>query len=187
MDKLVIDIETSNTFADVGGDKYINDLKVSLVGAYSYNQDKFFAFHENELANFGPLLQNAGLVIGFAINRFDIPVLKKHYHFDLLALPRLDILEEIELAVGQRISLSILAKTNLGIAKDHHGLEAIKMYKEGRLKDLKDYCLNDVKLTRDLYELAKNQGYLLVPDKKTGELIKVQFNWQEIALPATLF
>ena len=133
------------------------------------------------------MLKRAGLIIGFAINRFDIPVLAKHYNFNLLALSRLDLLEEIELKLGQRISLSALAKTNLGIAKDHHGLEAIKMYREGRFEELKNYCLNDVRLTRDLYELAKKQGHLLVPDRNTGELIKSQFNWQEAALPATLF
>jgi len=187
MDKLVIDIETSNTFADVGGQDHVKDLKVSLIGVYSYNKDKFFCFDENQIADFGPMLKQAGLVIGFAINRFDIPVLDKHYNFNLFALERLDILEEIELKLGQRISLSALAKANLGIAKEHHGLEAIKMYREGQIEELKNYCLNDVKLTRDLYELTRKQGHLLVPDRNTGELIKAEFKWREELLPATLF
>lgn len=188
MDKLVIDIETSNTFQDVGGHENFKDLKVSLIGAYSYNQDRFFAFYENQIDDFGPLLQKSGLVVGFAINRFDIPVLEKHYNFDLYALSRLDLLEEIELSLGQRISLNVLAKTNLGLEKTHaSGLEAIRLYNEGNLEELKNYCLNDVKLTRDLYELARKQGYLLVPDRNTGELLKAKLNLKEIELPATLF
>jgi len=188
MDKLVIDIETSNTFADVGSRDNFHDLKVSVIGAYSYKEDKFFAFHENQIQEFAPFLQRAGLVIGFAINRFDIPVLKKHFAFDIFALERLDLLEEIELKLGQRVSLSALAKANLGIGKEHHGLEAIKMYRDGNLEELKNYCLNDVRLTRDLYELAKRQGYLLVPEKNNPiNLLRAEFNLQEIALPATLF
>lgn len=187
MDKLVIDIETSNTFADVGGHQNITDLKISLIGAYSYKEDKFFAFHENQIQEFAPLLRRAGLIIGFAINRFDIPVLKKHFPFDIASLERLDILEEIELKLGQRISLSALANANLGVKKEHHGLEAVKMYRSGNLEELKNYCLNDVRLTRDLYELAKRQGYLLVPDRNSNEMLRAQFNWQDVALPATLF
>ena len=78
MDKLVIDIETKNTFADVGGQANIHQLETSFVGVYSYNQDKYLSFFENELDKLGPVLQSAGLIIGFSINRFDLPVLKKH-------------------------------------------------------------------------------------------------------------
>jgi DEAD/DEAH box helicase domain-containing protein len=188
MDKLVLDIETSNTFADVGGQHNLERLTVSLIGAYSYNHNKYFSFDEHQIADFEPLLKKAGLVIGFAINRFDMPVLKKHFSFDLMALPRLDLLEEIELAMGTRISLNILAKTNLGLEKTHaSGLEAIKLYNEGRFDELRDYCLNDVKLTKELYELAKKQGYLLVPDRTTGALAKVPLHFQEETLLATLF
>ena len=45
-DKIVFDIETKNTFADVGGQKNIAKLDTSFIGAYSYNQDKYLSFHE---------------------------------------------------------------------------------------------------------------------------------------------
>jgi len=187
MDKLVLDIETKNTFADVGGQDRIKDLLISLVGVYSYKQDKFFAFDENEINKLTPLLRKAGLVIGFSINRFDIPILEKHFSFDLKSIPRLDLLEEIELALGHRVSLDALAKANLGIGKTHHSLEAVKLYKENNIEELKNYCLNDVKITRDLYELAKKQGHLLVPKRDTQELAKAHFHWEEILFPSQLF
>jgi DEAD/DEAH box helicase domain-containing protein len=187
MDKLVIDIETKNTFADVGGQNNIHKLEVSFVGVYSYNQDKYLSFYENQLDELAKLLQKSGLVIGFSINRFDIPVLEKHCNFNIFALPRLDLLDEIEMALGHRISLDMLAKANLGIGKTHNGLEAIKFYKEGNLEELKNYCLHDVKITKDLYDLAKKQGHLLVPKKYSDEIVKANFNWKEQTLPATLF
>lgn len=186
-DTLVIDIETKNTFADVGGQENIRDLEISFVGIYSYNQDKYLGFYENQLDEAAKLLQNAGLIVGFSINRFDIPVLTKHCKFDLFAVPRLDLLDEIELLLGQRVSLDVLAKTNLNMGKTHHSLEAIRLYKEGKMDELRDYCLNDVKLTKDLYELAKKQGHLLVPKKITGELVKAHFNFQEPIIFQSLF
>jgi DEAD/DEAH box helicase domain-containing protein len=187
MDKLVIDIETSNTFADVGGQANVADLTVSLVGVYSYRNKRFSSFNEHQLDELTPLFRQCGLLIGFAINRFDIPVLAKHVPFSLLALKRLDLLDEIELAFGRRVSLNILAKTNLGVEKTHEGLEAIRLYAEGNIEELTAYCLNDVRITRDLYELARTQRYLSVPDRTTGELVKVPLSWNEETLPATLF
>lgn len=187
MDKLVIDIETKNTFADVGGQSNLHKLDASFVGVYSYDQNKYLSFFENQFDELGALLQKAGLIIGFSINRFDIPVMAKYFKFKLEAIPCLDLLEEIEIGLGQRISLDILAKTNLGIGKTHHGLEAVKFYREGNLEELKNYCLNDVKITKDLYDLAKKQGHLLVPKRYTEEIIKVPLNWKEQVLHATLF
>jgi len=189
MDKFVIDIETKNSFADVGGrgDENLKKLDASFVGVYSYNQDRYLSFHESQFEEIGPLLQKAGLIIGFSINRFDIPVLEKYCKFNLRAIPRLDLLEEIELALGYRISLDLLAKANLGIGKTSHGLEAIKFYNEGRLKELEEYCLNDVKITKDLYDLAKKQGHLLVPQKNSNNNAKAIMNWKEEILPNTLF
>ena len=188
MDKLVIDIETKNSFADVGGQSNVDKLEVSFVGVYSYNQDKYLSFSENEMDKLASIIQKAGLIIGFSINRFDLPVLAKHCKFNIMALPRLDLLDEIELALGHRISLDVLAKTNLGVGKTHStGLEAIRLYKEGKLDELASYCINDVKITKELYDLAKKQGHLMVPKRNSNEMSKAQFNWKEEILPATLF
>lgn len=188
MDKLVIDIETKNSFADVGGQSNIDKLEVSFVGVYSYDQDKYLSFFENELDKLASLIQTAGLIIGFSINRFDLPVLAKHCKFNIMAIPRLDLLDEIELALGHRISLDILAKTNLGIGKTHSsGLEAIRLYKEGKMDELASYCINDVKITKELYDLAKKQKHLMVPSRNSEVASKAEFNWSEEILPATLF
>ena len=188
MDKLVIDIETKNTFADVGGQDHLIDLDISFVGVYSYNQNAYLSFFENELQKLAPILKKTGLIIGFSTNRFDIPILNKYFNFNLKAIESLDIFDEIEQQLGHRISLDHLAHTNLGIGKTAHGLEAITFYKEKRFEELKNYCLNDVRITKDLYELGKSQGHLIVPERATGEMVKVAFDWSErLPMPATLF
>jgi DEAD/DEAH box helicase domain-containing protein len=71
--------------------------------------------------------------------------------------------------------LSRLAELNLGVKKDMHGSMAISLYRDGKMDELKEYCLNDVKLTKELYDLSRKQNYLMIPDKKTGETIKISF------------
>lgn len=177
MDKIVLDIETKNTFADVGGQANLTKLRISFVGVYSYKQDAYLSFFENELDKLGPILQSAGLIIGFSSNRFDLPILNEYYPFNVKAIESLDILDDIEEKLGHRVSLDQLAHTNLKTGKTAHGLEAIKFYNEGRFEDLKNYCLNDVKITKDLYELGIKQKYLLVPTNHGKEIVKVDFNW----------
>ncbi|MDP1688549.1 MAG: ribonuclease H-like domain-containing protein [bacterium] len=186
-DTVVLDIETKNSFADVGGRDNLHRLEVSLVCLYSYVHGKNFSFRETQLKELEEFLRDVGCIVGFAINRFDVPVLNKYFNFDLMAIPRIDLLEEIEMSVGWRIGLDRLAQFNLGIGKTSHGLEAIKFYREGNWDKLEAYCLNDVKITKDLYELAKQNGCLVVPHRETGKAIKAIFDLSESIIPQTLF
>lgn len=186
-DKLILDTETKNTFADVGGQQNLHKLEASLVCVYSYNKDKYFSFWEKDFPELGNLLQNAAMIIGFSINRFDLPVLAKYFNFNIMALPRVDLLEEVEMTYGHRVGLDILAQTNLKTAKTHHGLDAVRFYAEGNFKELEEYCLQDVKVTKELYDFINKNKYLMVPKKFTGELVKVLLNLKEIEIPATLF
>ncbi len=173
-DKIVIDIETKNTFIEVGKDNF-DALEVSLIGIYSYNQNEYFSFFEDEIDKVGEILSSAGMIIGFSISRFDLPVLKKHFDFDLFSIPRIDLLDEIEYLLGRRVGLDMLAKTNLGVGKNGLSLEAPNLYRDGKMEELKNYCLNDVKITKDLYELARRQGYLTVP-RGSREAVRVHLD-----------
>lgn len=186
-DTIVLDIETKNSFADVGGRNNLERLEVSLVGLYSYAQGESLVFRETQIKELQEFLRHAGCIIGFSINRFDIPVLNKYFDFDLWSIPRIDLLDDIETNIGYRIGLDRLAQVNLGVGKTSHGLEAIKFYREDRWDELEAYCLNDVQITKDLYELAKQNGYLVVPHRVTGEAVKATFNFSEFIVPQTLF
>lgn len=187
LDKIVFDIETKNTFADVGGQDRLLDLEISFVGVYSYNQDKYLSFFEDKMKELEELFKNAGLIIGFAINRFDVPVLNKYFDYDLFKIPRLDLLDEVELNAGQRIGLDVLARTNLGVGKTSQFPDVINFYKEKNWQALEEYCLNDVKITKDLYELAKQRGYLIMPERHTGDMKRVQFKFEDLIFQPTLF
>ncbi len=183
MDTLVFDIETSNFFTDpaVGWDNF-EALNISVVGVYSYAQDKYFCYEQKERAELEKLFREASRIVGFSSNRYDIPVLQLYFkenglvpELDLWKKERVDLLEEIEMATGRRISLSKLSAANGGDPKDRHGSEAITLYNEGRMDELKEYCLKDVRLTKELYDKFRLDRMLLVPNRDTGEVREVKF------------
>lgn len=172
-----MDLETKKSFQEVGGKKP-EELGVSVVGIYSYEDDSYKAFLEKELEQLFPMLEQASFLVGFNINRFDLLVLQPYYVGNLSKLVTLDILEEVKKVLGKRIALDDLARETLGVKKSGHGLLAINYYKEGRLEKLKRYCLSDVKLTRDLFEYGKKHGRLFYKDVYGRQEIKV--NWQDL-------
>lgn len=182
MDTIVFDIETKNFFTDpeVGWNNF-DALRISMVCAYSYAKDKYFSFYENEMDKAAEFFDSGSLLVGFSINRYDIPVLDAHFsripgvETKLLNKNRLDLLEEIEMNMGQRISLDKLSRANLGMGKERKGHEAITLYKNGEIEELKKYCFQDVRLTKDLYDLYRDKGRLMVPNVKTGETVNVDF------------
>ncbi len=188
MDKIVFDIETKNSFADVGGQEHLKKLDASVVGVYSYRDDNYYCFEEHEFPRLGETLKNAELLVGFSSKHFDVPVLEKYFNFNLGGIAHFDILEEIEKIFGRRIGLGVLAEANLGIGKTGKGLEAIEFYRTGQIEKLKSYCLQDVKLTKEIFELIKNQGYLWIPQRNLPQMIKLPITYKEIISPqAQLF
>jgi len=172
--EFVLDIETKNTFADVGA----NDpslLEISLIGFYDYANDEFGAYRENELGKLWPRLEHAERIIGYNIKAFDYPVMQRYYGGDLSRLPTLDILEEIKNILGFRIKLDDVAHHTLGQRKSGDGLKAVEYFRDGNWEALEKYCIDDVRLTRDVYEFGKKHGELLYSNRNGPAKMKVQF------------
>ena len=162
--EVVLDIETSNSFADVG--KYDPTLlKVSLVGVYSYATDRYESFLEPDLPKLWRILESADRVIGYNIIGFDFPCLNSYYPGDLLKLPTLDLLVEIEKALGFRIKLDDVAHGSLGVGKSGNGLQAIEFFRRGEIDKLREYCLQDVKVTKEVYEFGLANKHVKYKDR----------------------
>ncbi len=156
--EIVLDIETQNSFADTGPKRDIRLLKVSLVGIYDFAKEEYHVFMENELPDLWPILEQAETIIGFNSKQFDMPVLNSYYSGDLLKLPQLDLYEIVEKSSEKRLKLDYIARGTLGSQKTGTGLDAIKYWQEGKIDKLKEYCLNDVKITKEVYEYGIKFG-----------------------------
>ena len=162
--KIVLDLETQKLFEEVGGRGKNHLLKISVVGIYDYTTDKYSTFEEYELPKLYPLLQTADQIIGFNIKDFDFEVLKPYINFDIDAIPYLDLLEEVAKVLGHRIKLEDIAQATLGSGKSGSGKDAITYFRQGRMDALKKYCLDDVKVTKQIYEYALKNNKLLYKD-----------------------
>ena len=158
--KLVLDLETQRSFDEVGGAENRAQLGVSVVGVYDYTEDKFSTFRDTQFDELSVLLKNADEVVGFNLIGFDWPVLAAELGAWVTELPTLDLMIEAQRALGRRISLDSLAQATLGSSKLGSGLDALEYYRAGDWDKLERYCLEDVKLTRDLYEYARKYGQL---------------------------
>jgi len=177
---IVLDIETQNLFSDVGGKENLVKLLLSVAGVYSYANNSFLTFTEKELPAFENLLKRTDLIIGFNINHFDLPVLQKYLSIDLSKIPTLDIMDEVVKTMGHRVSLDDLVINTLGKRKSANGLLAVDYFKQGRMDELKKYCLDDVRLTRDLYThgLKHNEIKFTARDANLPYIKILKVNWE---------
>lgn len=175
MNKIVLDLETQKSFEEVGGFGKNHLLKVSVVGVYSYPQNKFLTFAEDQLYRLGEMLSEADQIIGFNTINFDYQVLQPYLNFKLSDIPSLDILQEVEKIIGHRVKLDNLAQMTLGVGKSGDGLQALKYYKLGQMDELKKYCLDDVKITKELYEYVMKYNKLLYKDYFETKEIQIKF------------
>lgn len=184
---MVIDIETKKAFAEVGGEQNIRELGISVAGVYSYAKDAFFALEEHELSRLGEILKDTEHVIGFNIKHFDIPVMEPYLGQDSFSkIAVTDLFEHVLNSLGHRAGLGALAKATLGEGKSGHGLEALQWFREGRVEEVKKYCLDDVRLTRDLFEYGKKHGHVLFESYVDGKTRSVPVAWGKEATKPVL-
>lgn len=162
--KIVLDLETQKSFDDVGGRGKNHLLKISVCGIYDYTTDQYLIYEEHELPRMAPLLQAADQIIGYNIKQFDFEVLQPYLNFNIFEVPYYDILEEIDKVLGHKIKLDAVAQATIGSGKSGNGLEALLYYKNGKMDLLKKYCLDDVRVTKEVYEYALNNQKLLYRD-----------------------
>ena len=179
MGKVVFDIETRNVFDDVGkADPAL--LDISVVGIYDYETDSYHTYLQEELSKLWPILEKTDVLIGYNSDHFDIPLLNKYYHGDLKRIKSLDLLKEIKESFGRRLRLNSVAEGTLGVKKSGHGLDAIKWWNAGEIDKIKQYCLDDVRITKEVYDYALKNGKVYYMDFSEKKEIKLDTsNWEK--------
>jgi DEAD/DEAH box helicase domain-containing protein len=167
---MVFDLETKRSADEVGGWNNAHLMGIAAGVVYDAREDRRHVFEEPQAGDLADLLAEADLIIGFNQMRFDYAVLSAYTTRDLKKRPNLDLLEEVTKALGRRIGLSALGQATLGRDKTADGLASLRWYKEGRIDLIKEYCVEDVRLTWDLYVYARDNGYLLFTDRQGHRL-----------------
>ena len=167
---LVFDIETKNTFDEVGSNNP-KDLETSYVGYYRSDTQKYEGVFEDEIVSkLFPILKEAEQVIGYNIIFFDIPALTRYGELNIPKERLVDLYKITSAQTKVYTKLDNWAQATLGKGKIGHGLDAIRYWREKDLDSLVKYCNMDVEITKELFEYVEKNHKL----KYTDGLGKIQ-------------
>jgi DEAD/DEAH box helicase domain-containing protein len=173
---VVFDLETQRSFAEVGGRSQFHRLGVSIGVAYRYETDEFLVVTEDTIGELIDLLLEATLVVGYNIRGFDYEVLRAYTDEDLQALPTLDLMYDLEQRLGFRPKLDSVVSATLGEGKIADGMQALEWWRTGDIDKIIEYCREDVRVTRDLYDFGKRNRWVQV-SRFGGSPRKVEIDW----------
>lgn len=166
--QLILDVETKKSFDEVGG-FFPDKLGISFVGVCvrenTTGPGEMLSFFEKDLPTLFPLLERADVVVGFNIDNFDMQTFLPYYQGDITSIPTLDLMVRIKDSVGHRIGLDAVAQETLGSGKGGNGLDAIRFFQTQQWEKLKEYCLQDVAVTRDIYDFGVAKGMVKFRNK----------------------
>lgn len=179
MKGLVFDIETSDVFDNTKRNP--EDLTLAVVAVYSYPTDAYFAYTIETLPDLWDLMRGIDTLIGFNNNHFDTPLLNKYAPMDLQKeYASIDLLESVRHSIGRRIRLDWIAEGTLNEKKSGDGLQAVDWWRQGEVEKVKQYCIDDVRITKDLFDYALKNGELFYSDLGSKHTIPIDVSqWQQ--------
>ena len=194
MDAIVYDIEIEKAILGrdeerlegieyCGGWKDHANMGISVIGAYDYVTERYRVFLKDNFADFIALLEEREFIVGFNNIGFDNVVLEAtglRVGRDIDAWSY-DILAELWRAAGYDptvfvwqthggFGLDATAEINLNRKKTGHGALAPVQWQRGEIGAVVDYCLEDVHLTKDLFDQIITHGILLSPKEPNAVL-----------------
>lgn len=162
MRRIVFDIETTGQMQ--GGSIDFTNQELTIVCIYDSKTDSYSSYLKEELPKLWGILERADVLIGYNSDHFDIPILNKYYPGDLTQMRSIDLLKEVRAVLGRRLKMDNIAEATLGTGKIASGLDAVRWWQEGNIEKLREYCIDDVRVTKELYDYAKKHKHLKYKD-----------------------
>lgn len=183
MRAITFDIETKAASL-VRGRLDVNELELTVVGVHDSETGEYTSYFKDELPKLWPVMERADMLIGYNSDSFDIPLLNRYYPGDLTKIRSLDLMVEVQKVLGRRLRLDSLARATLGRGKTGDGLKAVDWWEQGEYEKVRAYCIEDVRLTRELYEYALKNGAIKYKDLNQNRDVKLDVSTWDKALPA---
>lgn len=145
---------------DTDTDIYINHSDIN-----EYKYDKLLAFQDG--------LNGTDALVGFNNQHFDDNLIKANGFNIPETIVNYDLLAEIWEGAGlgrvfvypthAGFSLEAICKANGIGEKSGSGANAAVLWQRGKHQEVIDYCMNDIKLTRALFDLIQEKGEIVDP------------------------
>ncbi len=175
---IVLDLETKKSFAEINRDK-LHHLLISVVGIYDSYDDAYHCYEEKEFGLLEERLKACDVLVGFNIIEFDMKVLSPYLLMDTSHIKVLDLMTEFQKVKGHRVSLQSLAQATLNDSKSGTGYDAIQLYRDGRMDELKKYCLDDVRITKNVMDYGLEHKKVLYFSNRDFMNHEVELDWSD--------
>jgi DEAD/DEAH box helicase domain-containing protein len=131
---------------------------------YDSETDRYHVYDKHSLDQLVFHLRTADMVVSFNGDGFDFPLLEALYKDDLDIFVSYDILQAVWDILGKKTKgykLADIVFRTLGLDKTGDGASAPKLWQEGRVAEVIDYCINDVYITKKLFEHIIEHGWIV--------------------------
>jgi DEAD/DEAH box helicase domain-containing protein len=169
---ITFDIETTSASA-IRGRLDSSTMELTVVGIHDSETDEYSAYFKEELGKLWPIMERADALVGYNSDFFDIPILNRYYPGDLARIRSIDLMVEVQKVLGRRLRLQSLAEATLGRGKSGDGLQAVDWWSQGLYEKVREYCIEDVRITRQLFDHALKHKSLKYKDFKELREIKL--------------
>ena len=199
-DLMALDIETGNYSWEIGGWDKTASFQPTVVATWNGKDGNVYcnksldidatvkALHPRTLGeDLEAHVAKGGQIIGHNIKSFDLPVLRDALDCwtagDLLG--KSESIIDTKLLVAKaalsntkvHTTLNTLVKHTIGDTKLMNSEDAPKAWREGKYDDVAKYCLSDARLTYDLYQFGKSEGYVRSRCLDTGDIVEIEVEW----------
>lgn len=171
-----LSVTTQKASDDVGGWQHKHLLGLALAMTYDVAEDYYSIYTEETVDQLIDQLHHADGIIGFNTRDFDYQILQAYTERPLPSLPTCAMLEDVQQALGYRLSLRHLVHATLGIDRPDDSLQTVTWYREGRTERLIELCRRDINLIRDLMRHGATTGTLQYNDR-TGTKGSIPVHW----------
>jgi hypothetical protein len=154
------------------------NMGISVIGGYEYDSGRYRVFCTDNMHEFADAIERADVIVGFNNIAFDNAVIRACWG-PLVKLPEgweaksYDLLVETWRAVGLGpafnfkthggYGLDAMCEANFGTKKSGNGALAPKWWQRGMTGNVIDYCLNDIALTKQLFDAVLNGDEIMNP------------------------
>jgi hypothetical protein len=138
------------------------DMGVSVTGVYDYQEDRYRVFCEDNKQGLHDLLSRRPLCVGFNSIPFDNALLEaaawpfpvESESYDLLreTWEAASLGPEFDFKTHGGYGLDAMCECNFGTKKSGNGALAPVLWQQGKRGEVIDYCLNDIRLTKQLFD-----------------------------------
>lgn len=180
VDKRLPNIEYCDGWRD------FENMGISVICAYDYGTDKYHVFMEDNFDSFTTLVDNAYMVVGWNNINFDDNLVSAVIPEagQIIKSKSWDLLRAVWEASGldpmtydqhhDGYGLGQMSHVNFSMVKSGYGALAPVDWQKGKRGIVIDYCLNDVYLTKRLFDIGVVNPNSFLISSKTNELLVIK-------------